>query len=107
MAEITTWGVKSQPNGYFIGTRTWGGLSALIDDPAAYSLTYSGGFGVDNETSFYGYLPRFVSLFGEEKEILEGIGITPDKEVPLNVNDWKTQGRDNQLEAALDYIHAQ
>ena len=107
MSELTTWGVKSQPNGYVIGTRTWGGLSALNDSPERYSTTYSGGFGERNVTPFYGYVPRFVSLFGQEQQILEGVGITPDKEVPLDVNYWKTQNRDNQLEAALDYIHAQ
>lgn len=106
MSEMTTWGVKSQPNGYFVGTRTWGGLSALVDDPAAYSQTYSGCFGVDNVTPFYAYLPRFVSLFGEDMQILEGVGVTPDKEVALDVNYWTTQQRDNQLEAALDYIHS-
>ena len=106
MSEMTIWGVKSQPNGYFIGTRTWGGLSALDDEESAYSQSYSGCFGVYNETSFYGYVPRFVSMFGEDKQILEGVGITPDKEVPLDVNYWRTQMRDNQLEAALDYIRA-
>lgn len=107
MSEVTTWGVKSQPNGYVIGTRTWGGLSALNDSPDMYSTTYSGGFGERGVTPFYGYVPRFVGLFGNDQKILEGIGITPDKEVPLDVDYWKTQKRDNQLEAALDYIHAQ
>lgn len=106
MSEVTTWGVISQPNGYFIGTRTWGGLSALHDDPAAYSETYSGGFGEYRVTPFYGYVPRYVSLFGEDKRILESEGIVPDLEVPLDVNLWQTLKRDNQLEAALDYIHS-
>ena len=107
MSELTTWGVKSQPNGYVIGTRTWGGLSALNDSPDMYSTTYSGGFGERGVTPFYGYVPRYVSLFGKDRQILEGIGITPNKEVPFDVDYWKTQKRDNQLEAALDYIHAQ
>jgi len=105
MSEVTTWGVKCQENGYVIGTRTWGGLSALNDEPSMYSTTYSGGFGEQNVTPFFGYVPRFVSLFGEDKQILEGVGITPDKEVALDVNYWTSQKRDNQLEAALDYIH--
>jgi len=87
-----------------IGSRTWGGLSALSDETFEYSSTYSGGFGEYNVTPFYGFVPRYVGLFGPDKQILEGIGITPDKEVHLDVNLWKTQARDNQLEAALDYI---
>ena len=105
MSEITTWGVKSQPNGYVVGTRTWGGLSALVNDPRMYSTTYSGGFGVDTVTSFFGYVPRYVALFGEDMQILEGTGVTPNLEVELDVNYWQTQKRDNQLEKALDYIH--
>ena len=66
-----------------------------------------GGFGERGVTPFYGYVPRYVSLFGKDRQILEGIGITPNKEVPFDVDYWKTQKRDNQLEAALDYIHAQ
>ena len=106
MSELTTWGVKSQPNGYVVGTRTWGGLSGLNDNPATYSTSYSGGFGEYNVTPFYGYVPRFVSMFGDDLQILEGVGITPDLEKPLDVNLWQTQKRDNQLEAALDYIHS-
>lgn len=104
MAEVTTWGVKNLKNGHFIGTRTWGGLSALNDDPSVYSQTYSGGFGVEKQTPFYGYVPRFVSLFGDDKKILEGVGITPDTYKALDVNYWTKQQRDNQLETALDYI---
>ena len=105
MSEVTTWGVKSQPNGYVVGTRTWGGLSALNNDPSMYSTTYSGGFGEDKVTTFFGYVPRYVSLFGEDMQMLEGTGITPNLEVELDVNSWQTQKRDNQLEKALDYIH--
>ena len=104
MAEVTTWGVKSQSNGYFIGTRTWGGLSILSEDPADYSGTYSGCFGVADVTPFYGYVPSYISLFGDDMQVLEGVGITPDLDKPFDLNLWKTQERDNQLEAALDYI---
>lgn len=106
MAELTTWGVKSRPNGYVVGTRTWGGLSGLNDNPATYSTSYSGGFGEYNVTPFYGYVPRFVSLFGDDLKILEGVGIEPDLEKQLDVNLWQTQKRDNQLEAAIDYVHS-
>jgi len=104
MAENTVWGVQSQPNGCFIGTRTYGGLSALHPDPQYYNENYSGAFGVKNVTPIYGYIPKYVCLFGEEQKIRESIGFIPDIECPLDVNLWQTQGRDNQLEKAVDYI---
>lgn len=104
LAENTTWGVKSQPNGCFIGTRTYGGLNALNTDPAYYSETYSGAFGVQNVTPIYGYLPKYVCLYGEELKPVEGIGFYPDIETPLDVNRWMTTKQDNQLEKAIDYI---
>ena len=108
MSENTTWGVKSQPNGHFIGTRTYGGLSALGPNPEDYSNTYSGAFGVKNVTPFYGYVPKFVCLYPDANGNLspvEGHGFDPDESVPFDLNLWQTQSRDNQLEKALDYIH--
>jgi len=35
---------------------------------------------------------------------MEGVGFSPDIEVPLDVNLWQMAGRDNQLEEAVDYI---
>lgn len=106
MAENSTWGVQSLDNGYFIGTRTMGALSALNTAPAAYSETYSGAFGVQGQTAIYGYVPKLVCLYGDELRPRESIGFIPDKEVQLDVQLWKSQKRDNQLEAALDYIHS-
>ena len=107
MAENTTYGVKAQPNGCFIGTRTFGGLSALNPDPEAYSQTYSGAFGVNGTTPIWGYIPKYVCLYPNkngEYGVVEGYGFEPDIECPLDVNLWQTAGRDNQLEKALDYI---
>ena len=104
MSEMTTWGVHSQPNGCFIGTRTYGGLSSLSPSVESYSETYSGVFGVRDVTPIYGYIPKYVSMYGSDKKILEGVGITPDIEQALDVNLWQTAGRDNQLERAVDYI---
>ena len=106
LAENSTWGVISQPNGYFIGTRTFGGLSALAADPVDYSGTYSGAFGVENVTSFHGYVPKYVLLYGEELQPRESIGFEPNEDLPLDTMLWLTQARDNQLERALDYIHS-
>ena len=91
-------------NGKLIGTRTWGGLSCLIDDPTYYSLDYSGCFGVENVTPVYVYCPRNISLYGEENKILEGVGITPDIEVTLDTAKYLLNGQDTQLERALEYM---
>lgn len=104
MAENTTWGVISRPNGYFIGTRTYGGLSALGATPEDYSAHYSGAFGVENVTSFYGYVPKFVFLYGSELQPRESIGFVPNEDLPLDTLLWTTLSRDNQLERAIDYI---
>jgi len=107
MAENTTYGVQAQPNGCFIGTRTFGGLSALNPDPEAYSETYSGAFGVNETTPIWGYIPKYVCFYPNkngEYGVVEGYGFEPDIECPLDVNLWQTAGRDNQLEKALDYI---
>ena len=107
MAENTSWGVTRLPNGALIGTRTYGALSALNADPSDYSATYSGAFGEAGVTPVCGYVPKYVCLYPDENgnlRPLESIGITPTKEVPLDAALWETGNRDNQLEAALDYI---
>lgn len=109
LSENTTWGVKNQPNGYVIGTRTFGGLSALNPVPEAYSDTYSGAFGVRDVTPIYGYVPKLICLYQHEDGRLrpvEGVGFEPDEPLPFNLSLWQTTGRDNQLERALDYIHS-
>lgn len=106
LSENTTWGVISQPNGYFIGTRTYGGLSALSDDPAYYSTNYSGTFGKQDVTPFYGYVPMFVCLYDKDLHIVESVGFSPNEDLPLDVQLWTSEGRDNQLERALDYIQS-
>ncbi len=105
MAENTAWGVMSQPNGCFIGTRTYGALSALNTDPADYSSTYSGAFGVQYETSIWGYVPKFVCLYGDDLQPVEGYGFEPDIDLPLDTVLWLSTGRDNQLECAINYIN--
>ena len=104
MAENTAWGVTQQPNGCFIGTRTYGALSALNTNPADYSATYSGAFGEENVTAIYGYIPKYVCLYGNDHHPIEGVGVIPDIQVPLDTTLFVEQGRDNQLEAAIDYI---
>lgn len=105
LAENTTWGVLSQPNGYFVGTRTFGALNALNTDPDSYSEMYSGAFGEMGLTPFYGRLPKYVCLYGDDLHSVEGHGFDPDLDLRLDVSLWTSEQRDNQLEAALDYVH--
>ena len=104
MAENTAWGAKKLSNGTLVGTRTFGGLSALNVNPADYSSHYSGAFGEENVTPIYGYIPKYVCLYGEDKHLAEGIGMIPDIEVVLDSAWYATTGRDTQLEAAIDCI---
>ena len=103
MAEMSSAAVKSLPNGYLVGTRTWGGLCGLNTDPANYSMEYASVVGVKDVTSFFGYIPYMVSIFPGEG-ILEGVGVTPDIEVNYDPALHESTGRDTQLERAVDFI---
>ena len=103
MAELTSLATKSLPNAHLVGMRTWGGLCGLDSDPACYSESYSGFFGVENKTAFYAYLPKFVTIH-PELGILEGIGVTPDVEIPFDQSLFESTGRDNQFERAVQLI---
>ena len=102
MSEITSLSTKYLDNAILIGKRTWGGLCGL-QPQLLYTLTYSGHIGEENKTPVYVYLPG-MAQFTREGQILEGVGVTPDIEVDLNVALLKTFGRDSQLERALEYI---
>ena len=103
MAELTCICAKSMPNARVIGKRTWGGMCSLNTSPSSYSDTYSGCFGVKNQTPFYAFIPKFVSVVPEEG-ILEGVGVTPDIEVDFDQALFDATGRDSQLERAIQYI---
>ena len=103
MSEVTCLGAKQMPNARVIGTQTWGGLCLLNGDPAAYSFNYAGIVGVQDETSFYAYIPSNVTI-ADNGGILEGVGVTPDIEIQLDKDLYETTGRDTQLERALQYI---
>jgi len=102
MAEHTSYGAKVIENGTLIGTRTWGGFSAL-SDAASYTNNYAGYVGVMNETPVFCYVPQEVALTLDGK-VVEGYGIEPDIEVPLDAATLKNGGSDNQLDAALNHI---
>ena len=103
MAEITCLGCQLLDNGKVVGTRTWGGMCGLIDGPEEYTQTYSSGLGVQNETAVWAYIPMLCAF--PHGKVLDGIGITPDMEVPLDSDAWKKgHGPDSQLDRALQYI---
>lgn len=103
MAEHTSIGIKLLDNGCLIGTRTWGGFSALSSSDQ-YSQNYAGYVGVRNETPVFCYIPQEVA-FTPDGQIVEGIGITPDIEIELDRTAWKNgYGPDSQLDRALQYI---
>ena len=99
MSELTSLIVKLMPNGRLIGKRTYGGLCGLTGNEES-SDNYSGYIGVENVTPVYVYLPT-ATTFTMDKEILEGVGVTPDIEVDLKDSEDQS---DSQLDRALQYI---
>ena len=102
MSEMTSLSTKYIDNARLIGKRTWGGLCALSGNES-FSYNYVTHIGVEDVTPVYVYLPM-VASFTHEGKILEGIGITPDIEVDLDVEQFKLTGKDSQLDRALEYI---
>ena len=102
MSEMTTMVVKQMPNGTVIGKRTHGGLCALVGNES-HSLNYAGHIGVNGQTPVYGYVPS-LAMFTMDKQQLEGYGITPDIEVALDIDQFHTNGKDSQLDRALQFI---
>ena len=103
MSEATCLGAKQMENGRVIGMQTWGAMCALLSDPTCYTLTYGSAVGIPSKTSFYAYIPSHVTV-SFDGEILEGVGIMPDIEAPLDMDLYNSTGRDSQLERSLQYI---
>ena len=103
MAEVTCLGAKQVENARVLGMQTHGGMCLLMSNPAAYSVNYASSVGIREQTSFYAYIPADVTITNQGG-ILEGVGVTPDIEVPLDLQLLETTGRDSQLERALQYI---
>lgn len=101
MAEITAQGAKEMDNARTIGKTTWGGLCSLRPNPELYSLFYASAIGIEGKTPFYAYIPNSINI--TRNGILEGVGIEPDIDVDLDPT-LLSQGRDSQLERALQYI---
>ena len=102
MSENTAVTAKLMANGRVIGTQTWGGLCILNPENKAYTMTYASCVGEKDTTPVFCYIPM-MAMFVEGMGIREGVGITPDIVVPLDEELLK-QGRDSQLERAMQYI---
>ena len=104
LSENTAVTAKLMSNGRVIGTQTWGGLCILNPDNKSYTMTYASCIGEKDVTPVFCYIPM-MALFVEGIGIREGVGITPDIVVPLD-EALLEQGRDSQLERALQYIRS-
>lgn len=103
MAEHTAYGAKVMENGTLIGTRTFGGFSALSGE-TTYSDNYSGYVGIQGTTPVFCYIPQEVALTLDD-QIVEGYGFAPDIEIAFDAETWnKGAGPDNQLDRALQFI---
>lgn len=99
-AELTTLLIKTLPNGTFIGDRTMGATCALT--PGAFNTFHSGCFGDAFKYGYYVYTSTY-DMVGLDHKSLEGVGVTPDIEVPYDAAQL-AQGHDTQLERAIDYL---
>lgn len=102
MSEMSALVAKQMPNARVVGKRTYGGLCSLFTNQY-YSFNYSGFIGVEDVTPVFCYVPT-MALFDMNKNILDGVGVTPDIEVNLDLDEWKTTGFDTQIDRALEYI---
>jgi hypothetical protein len=109
-AELLALAVKAMPNGYLIGTRTWGATGPRIGDDYPNALN-DGSFTVRwfpeglLQVVQAGYQTR-----GRNFENYESIGIEPDLYVPFsqlkftNNGAYDEYGSDDQLQKAIDHI---
>ena len=104
MAEMTSMGAKVLENGTLIGTRTWGGFSALSASET-YSNNYAGYVGIQNVTPVFCYIPQEVTFSILDGKIVEGRGVEPDIVMPMDFDAWNMgNGPDSQLDRALQFI---
>ena len=102
MSEMTSLSAQQLKNGTVMGRRTYGGLCGLTSN-TYNSDNYSGHIGVRGTTPVYVYMPT-ECILNMDKKPLDGIGVTPDIEAPLDVDLYEESGKDTQIERALQYI---
>ncbi len=109
-SEFSTAAVKQHKNGISMGTTTFGGGASLYDTPKLYSwLGYAGVIGTMDDLyakkiSVYAYIPFMVTYYDGGIGNIEGKGITPDIEVPFDLDKYESDKLDTQFERAIDYI---
>ena len=94
LGEASAQVAKSLPTSYVIGERTFGAHGQLISIPSYF---YDGTFGNKNG-KHYVYTSNLQTRFVGE-EVLEGKGITPDKEIIQ-----RDKGLNAAMEEAIEYI---
>lgn len=104
MSELTSLGCKTLANGTLIGKPTHGGVCELHGNPKSYYLNYAGIIGERDKTAVWLYIPTMVTM-SKEKQIFEGVGIMPDIEVDYDPALFSAQGRDSQLERAMQFLN--
>lgn len=102
MSETSVLCAKTLSNATFIGKRSFGAICALTDNDE-HSFNYAGFIGVENVTPVFGHVPTMAS-FTLDKQLIEAKGITPDIEVDLDIDLFKANGQDTQLDRALQFI---
>lgn len=101
-AERTTMAFSLLPQVTVLGDRTFGAHAPLLTgSKEARDITYAGQFILPNGWEVTTGVEVFRHADGN---VYEGIGFPPDAVVPFDVNLFKTTGRDNQLEQALQRL---
>lgn len=102
-AEISTYAIQSLPYGTFIGERTYGATCPLTN--VSQQMFYSGTLGDENLTKCNYYIyTSYMRLSNRDYKDFEGIGVTPDIEVPYNTDSIYNYRQDPQLNAALRFL---
>lgn len=102
--EVVTAGITSMSNGYSIGERTWGGTGPLLGEPRYLPVTYGGTFGNEEDGPVYVYTSTYNdrTFTRDGYKSLEGIGMTPDKQIY-----FKSTGKDNLVKDVQTMLKAQ
>ena len=102
MAETMARGAQLMPNCRVIGTRTWGAFSPITGNDN-FSYNYSGQIGIQGQTPVWALVP-LVATYTMDGRQEEGYGVTPNIEVDLDMDLYKDEKNDTQLDRALEYI---
>ncbi|GHT01190.1 hypothetical protein AGMMS49525_01260 [Bacteroidia bacterium] len=101
-AELTTMGIASLPNGYFVGERTWGGHGALYNNERASVWKNAGEFSTLHLKLVYTPFQQFTYQDGQ---VYEGTGFPPRPELEVKYDGAAlATGKDKQLEKAIEVI---